>query len=91
MEVDVTIRDLLQLLLEPPLTLDEINTTMMILPAVVEAGAVETVVGATLTKMQIEDLEAVPKSEWVSFVVLYGFSYLNRPHFIFQCFYFQIK
>lgn len=66
MEVGVTIRDLLQLLLEPPLTLDEINTTMMILPAVVEAEAVETVV-ATSTKMQIGDLEAVPKSEWVSF------------------------
>ena len=69
MEVDVTIRDHLQQLLEPPLTLDEINTTMMILAAVVEAEAVETVVVATSTKMQIEDLEAVPKSEWVSLVL----------------------
>ena len=69
MEVDVTIRDLLQLPLEPPLTLDEINTTMMILPAVVEAEDVETVVVAISTRMQIGDQEAAPKSEWVSFIL----------------------
>ena len=82
----MTFLDLLQLPLEPPLTLDEINTTMMILPAVVEAEAAEIVVVAVSTKMQIEDLEAVLKREWVSLV----FQLTSYTHTSFQKYSFKM-